>query len=182
MLFLSWLAILAMLTSLGLENGVIRVLPSYLHNEDWEAANGVKRLGIILPVTVGVGVSIVWIFIISMQNVGIIISYKWSVWSMVLLLPMVATSNVLANVLRAMRHIVLSQGIVNVVEPLSLITFLIFVYLSQGYLDVRTAIICKISALVLVLLLLFLALRRNWPTSNNRRIYNIKPLDRKSVV
>lgn len=119
----TWLAVLTMPTTLGLDQVLLRYIAAYRETQSWPSLKGLLRFTILLGLFAATIVSLISIMIVAMLP-RIEWNLRTTMWMTLALLPIVVLAQLRQNSLRGFDHPVIAQLPENIVYPGFLLLFI----------------------------------------------------------
>jgi O-antigen/teichoic acid export membrane protein len=156
-LVMAWVLTLAVPVGLGLPLAAVRVLPEYAVKEDWPRYNGAVRM--FQWLTLGIGIvlaAIGTVVLIEMNRMHELsgrhgLSYMGAFIVGLWMVPLVAQSNLVSQISRAMRRIFLAYGPPKVIQPIVVIAAAIALRYSVGKVAAQPVMIVSAISMLLAI-------------------------------
>lgn len=150
---ISWLGVLVLVATLGLETALIRFIPAYVAQGEWSSLQGLFKLAwcrtLILSAVVGV-----LLFTVALTLAGLIaVDLRNCFLAGAILLPLWALNNVRQAALRAFKAVLRARLPDVVIRPAALLLMLgVFFWLRDGEVSAAHAMLLHVAAAVLALI------------------------------
>ncbi len=157
---MSWMALMGVVSGLGLGKVVVRSVSSYRAQEDWERLRGLIRFAYSAGILSGLTLMILGIAVVSfMANHLGTASFYSSFVAAFFLLPLQTTTSISSAIQSGMHRILLGQLPESLVRPLVFIALLLFFVLTGNAVSVSTALQLNVLSALLTMCLAFYLLR-----------------------
>ncbi len=181
---IAWMTLISVICMLGTQRAVLRFLPELSSEGDWGRVAGVIRG--MRRVALGVAISVAGIT--ASVFLGLAAGDLWVASSAlltgVLIIPLLAQSELHAAIARAMSKIVLSQFPIRVLRPVLVIAFCFLWWTATGTLDGADAIRATVAALLVIVVTQRVWLRAVLPQEaiRARPVYEMRAWMRVSIA
>lgn len=160
---LSYVEVLIVPATLGLDIAAQRFVPRYLRREETSAARGFFRFSLRATFLVGVGLALGWGLVMWLTRPMGTASFLPAVAIGMVMLPLITAATVVRSHLRALRKVIPSRAPQTLVAPIITLGAAAAFYHGSTSMDAATAAGCKAIGAGVVLVLLLWLMKRFTP-------------------
>jgi O-antigen/teichoic acid export membrane protein len=166
-LVMTWVLTLAVPVGLGLPLSSVRILPEYAVNKDWSHYNGAVRCFQWLTLGFGVVVAAIGTGVLLLMNArhemsahhGLVYVAPFIVglW----MVPLVAQSNLISQISRAMRRVALAYGPPKILQPIVVIAAAVGIRYAVKHVSAEPVMLISATSMLLAIIIQTVIYRRD---------------------